>query len=115
MLRTIWAARAEELGEVPVVRRSRGGVSLPAVPSALEIAWQAMRHLEERQSVFAAHHLEVADHERILEVAGWISPATWTWIEHHSRVPTVLKNARGAGDIRFLPVAARGSVIYRIV
>ena len=58
MLRTIWAARAEELGEVPIVRRSRGPVSLPAVPSALKIAWQAMRHLEERQSVFAAHHLE---------------------------------------------------------
>ena len=58
MLRTIWAARAEELGEVPVVRRSRKRVSLAAVPSALKIAWQAMRHLEERQSVFAAHHLE---------------------------------------------------------
>ena len=58
MLRTIWAARAEELGEVPVVHRSRGRVSLPAVPSALKIAWQAMRHLEERQSVFAAHQLE---------------------------------------------------------
>ena len=58
MLRTIWAARAEELGEVPVVRRARKRVSLPAVPSALKIAWQAMRHLEERQSVFAAHHLE---------------------------------------------------------
>ena len=58
MLRTIWAARAEELGEVPVVRRARKRVSLAAVPSALKIAWQAMRHLEERQSVFAAHHLE---------------------------------------------------------
>ena len=58
MLRTIWAARAEELGEVPVVRRSRRRVSPAAVPSALKIAWQAMRHLEERQSVFAAHHLE---------------------------------------------------------
>ena len=58
MLRTIWADRARELGEVPVVRRSWRGVSLPAVPSALKIAWQAMRHLEERQSVFAASHLE---------------------------------------------------------
>ncbi|MCY4591378.1 MAG: hypothetical protein OXE86_12625 [Alphaproteobacteria bacterium] len=43
----------------------------------------------------------VADHERILDVAGWISPATRAWIEHHSRVPTVLKHAEGAGDIRF--------------
>ena len=58
MLRTIWAARAEEIGEVPIVRRSWRGVSLPAVPSALEIVGRAMEHLEERQSVFAAHQLE---------------------------------------------------------
>ena len=58
MLRTIWAARAGELGEVPVMRRSRRGVSLPAAPSALEIVGRAMEHLEERQSVFAAHQLE---------------------------------------------------------
>ena len=58
MLRTIWADRARELGEVPVVHHARGRVSLPAVPSALKIAWQAMRHLEERQSVFAASQLE---------------------------------------------------------
>ncbi len=56
MLRTIWAARAGELGAVPVVHRSR--VSLPSVPSALEIVGRAMEHLEERQSVFAAHQLE---------------------------------------------------------
>ena len=58
MLRTIWADRARELGEVPIVRRSWRGVSLPAVPSALEIVGRAMEHLEERQSVFAAHQLE---------------------------------------------------------
>ena len=58
MLRTIWAERARELGEVPVVHRSWRGVPLPAVPSALEIVGRAMEHLEERQSVFAAHQLE---------------------------------------------------------
>ena len=58
MLRTIWADRARELGEVPIAKRSWRGVSLPAVPSALEIVGRAMEHLEERQSVFAAHHLE---------------------------------------------------------
>ena len=58
MLRTIWAARAQELEEVPVVHRSRNRVSLPSVPSALEIVGRAMEHLEERQSVFAAHQLE---------------------------------------------------------
>ena len=58
MLRTIWADRARELGEVPVVNRSWRGVPLPAAPSALEIVGRAMEHLEERQSVFAAHQLE---------------------------------------------------------
>ena len=58
MLRTIWAARAVDLGEVPIVRRSWRGVSLQAAPSALKIAWQAMRQLEERQSVFAVRDLE---------------------------------------------------------
>ncbi len=58
MLRTIWADRARELGEVPIAKRSWRGVSLPAAPSALEIVGRAMEHLEERQSVFAAHQLE---------------------------------------------------------
>jgi len=58
MLRTIWTDRARQLGEVPVVHRSRGAVSLPAAEPALKIVWQAMRHLEERQSVFAAGELE---------------------------------------------------------
>ena len=42
MLRTIWAARAGELGEVPAVRRARRVVAPPAVPSALKIAWQSI-------------------------------------------------------------------------
>ncbi len=63
----------------------------------------ALRTLRNRiahhEPIFARNLVE--DHERILEVAGWISPATRAWIEHHSRVPTVLENAGGAGDIRF--------------
>ena len=43
----------------------------------------------------------IADHARILDVAGWISPAARTWIEHHSRAPAVIKAARDANDIRF--------------
>ena len=58
MLRTIWADRVKEIGEVPVVHRSRGAISLPAAEPALKIVWQAMRHIEERQSVFAAGELE---------------------------------------------------------
>ena len=60
MLQTIWAERAREAGYdiVPSVSRSRGPISLPPVPSALEIVGRAMLHLEERQSVFADRDLE---------------------------------------------------------
>ena len=58
MLREIWAERASEFREVPSARRSRGRTVLPPVPTALEIAWRSVRHLEERQSVFAAGELE---------------------------------------------------------
>ena len=85
MLRTIWAARAEELGEVSAVRRSWRGVSLPAVPSALKIAWQAMRHLEERQSVFAAHHLEA--------IALGHSPGQHTLEEIRGAITCLVKDA----------------------
>lgn len=43
-----------------------------------------------------AHHEPIfrrhlsRDHERILEVTGWISPGTREWIEHHSRTPELL-------------------------
>ncbi len=56
MLRTIWAERASAFREVPGARRSRA--VLPPVPTALEITWRSVRHLEERQSVFAASELE---------------------------------------------------------
>lgn len=63
----------------------------------------ALRTLRNRiahhEPIFARNLVE--DHERILEVAGWISPATRAWIKHHSRVPAVLTTAGGVGDIRF--------------
>ena len=48
-----------------------------------------------------AHHEPIfqrdlaSDYERILEVAGWISPATATWIKCHNRVPELLKQRNG--------------------
>ena len=55
-----WAERARELGfgAAASVSRSREPITLAAVPSALEIVGRGMRHLEERQSVFAAGELE---------------------------------------------------------
>lgn len=54
-----------------------------------------------------AHHEPIfmrnltADHARILEVTGWISPGVRTWIAHHSRLPALLELPRGAGAIQF--------------
>ena len=54
-----------------------------------------------------AHHEPIfardltRDHERILEVAEWISPATRAWIAHHSRVPSMLRTSRDDGATRF--------------
>ena len=60
MLETNWNERVREMGlaTVPSVTRSRQPIVLPAAPSALEIVRRAMRHLEERQSVFAERELE---------------------------------------------------------
>jgi len=54
-----------------------------------------------------AHHEPVftrdltEDHKRILDVTGWSSPTTRTWIEHHSRVSAVLEASWDASGIRF--------------
>ena len=54
-----------------------------------------------------AHHEPIfarnltADHARILEVMGWISPGIQTWTAHHSRLPALLELARDAGEIQF--------------
>ena len=60
VLQRQWGERARELGldTAPPVSRKREPAALAAVPSALEIVGQGMRHLEERQSVFAAGELE---------------------------------------------------------
>ena len=54
-----------------------------------------------------AHHEPIfarnltADHARILEVMGWISPGIRTWTAHHSRLPALLELPRDAGAIQF--------------
>ena len=42
------------------------------------------------------------DHQRILAVAGWISPDARAWIERSSRVPHLLATGNGAGDVDLL-------------
>ena len=52
-----------------------------------------------------AHHEPIfgrrldQDYRSILDVTGWISPGVQAWIEHHSRVPTLL--AKDVTDVQF--------------
>lgn len=54
-----------------------------------------------------AHHEPIfarnltADHARILEVIGWISPGVRTWTAHHSQLPALLELPRHASTIQF--------------
>lgn len=54
-----------------------------------------------------AHHEPIfqrdlaSDYKSILEVTGWISPATAAWIEHHSRVPELLALRDDAREFKF--------------
>ena len=49
--------------------------------------------------IFARPLLE--DHERILEVAGWISPGARTWIERRSRVRLLLAATDDEAGVHF--------------
>ena len=54
-----------------------------------------------------AHHEPIfkrhlsRDHERILEITGWISPETAAWIRHHSRVEELLLSKDTDRAIKF--------------
>ena len=54
-----------------------------------------------------AHHEPIfvrdlaRDHKRVLDVTGWISPETATWIERHSRIFDLLALPKDAGGIEF--------------
>jgi hypothetical protein len=51
------------------------------------------------EPIFARHL--AADYRSILVVAGWISPETRDWIDHHNRVEEMLKVSRDSDAIRF--------------
>ena len=61
---------------------------------------RALRNrIAHHEPIFARHLKE--DHKRILEVTGWISPRTRTWIEYHSRVPALLEVPKDEKEMRF--------------
>lgn len=64
------------------------------------ISLRALRNrIAHHEPIFARNLTE--DHQRILDVTGWMSPGTRSWIAYHSRVPRLLKASRGAAETRF--------------
>lgn len=51
------------------------------------------------EPIFARNLLE--DHQRLLDVTGWISPRVRSWIEGHSRVTALLDASTHGTDVRF--------------
>ena len=75
----------------------------PLTRRQAHVPLDALRALRNR----IAHHEPVfarslrEDHDRILEVTGWISSDVRAWIERHSRVPALLDAVDGATDVDF--------------
>ena len=70
---------------------------------------QARRPLDDLRTLRnrIAHHEPIfsrdlsQDHQRILDVTGWIAPRVRTWIEGHCRVPMLLDPSNRATDVDF--------------
>ena len=83
----------------------RGAFAHRATLTRKEAHWplNSLRTLRNR----IAHHEPVfardlaRDHERIVEVLGWMTPGTRRWVEHHSHVPAVLDRAKDSQGFRF--------------
>ena len=90
---TLWrpALRRAFLHCAPLTRRNAHGPL-----NALRILRNRIAHHE---PIFARDLAE--DYERILTTAGWISPGTQAWINHHSRVPVLLEAQRDVEELRF--------------
>ena len=61
---------------------------------------RALRNrIAHHEPIFARHLMK--DHERIVEIIGWISPGTRAWLKHHSRTPDLLGTPKDAERVRF--------------
>ena len=61
---------------------------------------RALRNrIAHHEPIFARHLMK--DHERIVEIIGWISPGTRAWLEHYSRTPDLLETPKDAERVRF--------------
>ena len=75
-------------------------------PLTRKQAHQPLNCLRELRNRIAHHEPIFArnlpeEHQRILDVTGWISPAARSWIEGHSRVAALLDGAICATDVHF--------------
>ena len=82
----------------PAIRRAfphRMPLTRKQAHRPLNVLRQLRNRIAHHEPIFVRPLLE--DHQRILEVTGWISPAAQAWIKHHSSVPRVLDEASTTG------------------
>ncbi len=78
----------------PQARKARADVHKP-----LDYLRTLRNRIAHHEPIFARHL--AADHDRILEVTGWICPDTRDWIGHHSRVTDILALPRDTNTLGF--------------
>ena len=91
--RTLW--RPALRGSFP----HRATLTRKQARSPLDCLRTLRNRIAHHEPIFARDLSE--DHQRILDVTGWISPRVRTWIEGHSRVPTLLDASNYATDVKF--------------
>ena len=74
-------------------------LSRKAAHAPLDYLRTLRNRIAHHEPIFNRHLAK--DHERILEVAGWLSPPIRTWIERHSRLPALLEDPQDDPDVCF--------------
>ena len=86
----------------PALRRAfphRSPLTRKQAHRPLDSLRKLRNRIAHHEPIFARDLLE--DHQRILEVTGWISPGVRTWIESHSRVAALLAAPNYAMAVHF--------------
>ncbi|NTI78586.1 Abi family protein [Rhizobium rhizogenes] len=89
---TIW--RAGVFKAFPHARLSRKSAHAP-----LDYLRTFRNRIAHHEPIFDRHL--AADYTSLQQVAGWISPETLTWINHHSRVPVLLAQSPADPGLTF--------------
>ena len=86
----------------PAVRRAfphRSPLTRKQAHRPLNDLRKLRNRIAHHEPIFVRNLLE--DHQRILDVTGWISPGARSWMEGHSRVAELLDASNYGTDVHF--------------